>query len=222
MPRVSREIKNLQFVAQHTERVYLNEERTHDRFTLFHGAIATWVSKGTAKGGLSLKLGGFGPQAEIGSENQVTYDITDPMAQAMLLLTALQDNNTVKGLDDANVLEYVLVSGESCLRHPSVPSKRWHTDACMPTEELEERREDAELWHRPFNDHARVWLLMIQRSDGIGRAAGVLDQKWVNDGVIPRFLHRSWTTFGVLQDRVGDVPLIAPIAVFLDYPSKPG
>jgi hypothetical protein len=188
----------------------------------FTGLLQHGVSKGVEKGGLSLKLAGFGPQAEIGRENQVTYDITDPIAQAMLLLTALQDNNTVKGLDDANVLEYVLVSGESCLRHPSVPSKRWHTDACMPTDELEEYRADAELWHRPFHDHARVWLLMIQRSDRIGRAAGVLDQKWVNDGVIPRFLHRSWTTFGVLQERVGDVPLIAPIVVFLDNPSKPG
>jgi hypothetical protein len=214
--QVGRDLPKLHFRAQHTERVYLNEERAHDRFTSLFGAIATWVSKATKEGSVSLPIIPLG--AAVGSENAVTYDITNPVAQALLIRAALEDKRLVRPLDAAEPLEYVVVRGESCLRHPAViPRLKWHTEACTPTDELEGMRADAELVHRAFNRRASVWLLMILRDDG-GRAAAVVDQKWLNDQAIPRFFHKSWTTFGVLQDRVGDVPLIAPISVFIDYP----
>src|SRR6266536_5340200 len=120
MTRVRQTINRLEFVAQHSERLYLNEERTHDRFTLLFGAIEEWIAKAMKEGGASL--GPFhyiGLQAKLGSSNDVKFNITNPVAQAMLLRTALQDQKLVKEPNEAGLLEYVLVSGKSCMRHPS-------------------------------------------------------------------------------------------------------
>jgi hypothetical protein len=217
MSHVGKEIKSLKFIGQHLERAYLNEQRVHERFTASSGAISAWVAKVSKKG--DLKLGvpviQFGGGAE--SANEVTYDITDPVAQALLLRASVEGAKMVKPLEKASALQYVVVSGLSCFRHPSLPEAGWHTPACQPTEELEKRRADAELFHKPFDEGASVWLLMMQLPGG-GIAACVGDRKWVNDGVIPCFFHRSWTTFGVLEDRIGSAPLITPISVFVDYP----
>ena len=49
-------------------------------------------------------------------------------------------------------------------------------------------------------------------------AAGVLHQKWLDPNALVSYVssHDEWTTFGVLQRRVGGTPLIAPISIFLD------
>ena len=74
------------------------------------------------------------------------------------------------------------------------------------------------MFHKEFDEFTKVWLLMVQTHEG-SRAAAAVVRKWINDGVVPRFFHSNWTTFGVLQDRIGDIPLIAPISVFVDYPT---
>jgi hypothetical protein len=176
--RVGKEIESLKFVAEHVEPAYLNKERVHDRFTASFGAISAWVAK-ASKGG-SGKLGGvvIGLEGRGDSADEVTYDITDPIAQAMLIRASVEGRQMLKTPDEANILEYVLVSGESCFRHPSLPEAGWHSKACEPTDELERQRADAELFHKPFDPHAMVWLLMVQLSSG-GRAAAVVDRKWV-------------------------------------------
>jgi hypothetical protein len=217
MSRVSQQISELHFVAQPAERVYLNEERAHDHFTGLFGAISQWIAKASREGTVKLGALGVGLEGALGRGDEVTFDITDPVAQAMVMRRALEDQGRVKAVSDAEVHDYVVVAGESCLRHPAVkPQGEWHTTRCEPTEELEAQRADAELFHKVFNSAAMVWLLMVLINDE-RRAAGVLDQKWLNDQAIPRWFHRTWTTFGVLQDRIGDVPLIAPIAVFVHH-----
>jgi hypothetical protein len=220
MSSVGKELERLKFVAQHVEPAYLNKESVHDRFTASSGAISAWVTKASKGGGGKVGLSFIEVEGQAEAANEVTYDITDPIAQAMLLRASVEASQMLRPLDEANMLEYVLVSGPSCLRHPSLPEARWHTEACAPTDELEEQRADAELFHKPFDPHAMVWLLMVQLSEG-RRAAAVVDRKWVNDRVVPRFFHRIWTTFGVLQNRIGDVPLLAPIFSFVEYPAQP-
>jgi hypothetical protein len=217
MSDVGKKIETLRFVAQHVEPAYLHKDRVRDRFTASFGAISAWVAKASTTGG--GKLGGLGIEVEGRGEraDEVTYDITNPIAQAMLIRASVEGQQMIRKLEEAEVLEYVVVAGKSCFRHPSLPEAGWHTGACEPTDELERQRADAELFHKPFDPSASVWILMVQLPTG-GRAAAVVDRKWVNDGVVPRFFHRSWTTFGVLQDRIGDTPLIAPISVFVDFP----
>jgi hypothetical protein len=218
MTRVRQQINRLEFVAQHSERLYLNKERTHDRFTLLFGAIEEWIAKAMKEGGAALGPFHFiGLQAKLGSSNDVKFNITNPVAQAMLLHTSLQDRGMVKEPNEANFLEYVAVSGESCLRNPSVRIGG-HTKDCEPTDALEAQRADEELVLKAFNDKASVWLLTVQTAGG--RVAGTLDSTWVNPDALSSYPHLSWTTFGVLQNRIGHIPLIAPLSIFLDYPKQ--
>jgi acyl-CoA synthetase (AMP-forming)/AMP-acid ligase II len=210
------DIGKLHFKSQHAERVYLNEERVRDRFTLLFGAISTWVSKAGRGGTGGIALPFIEARATVDAADEVTYDITSPIAQVMLIRTVLAEQGMVRSVDDAKVTGYVQISGESCLRHPSVPFEDWHTKACVPGDELEAKRAQYEMYQRAFSPTANEWLLTTLRSDG-PPAAGFVSQKWLDDGAIPRWFHQSWTTFGLLQERVGAVPLIAPMAVFLDY-----
>ena len=218
MGAIDAEIGKLRFVAQDVETAYLNEQRAHERFTASSGAIASWVSSARREGGVRVGLWGAGVDAQRRSGDEVTYDITDPIAQAMLLRASVESRGLLRDLDEARELEYVLVSGDGCYRHSSLPEAKWHSAACEPTDELEEARARSEVLRKPFDEQAMIWLLMIQLADG-GRAAALADRRWINDGVIPRFFHRRWTAFGVLEDRAGDTPLITPIHVFVDYPS---
>jgi hypothetical protein len=65
-------------------------------------------------------LGGIGLEGQVEGANEVTYDIKDPVAQALILRAVLEDSPLLRPLDKARPLEYILVTGESCLRHPSM------------------------------------------------------------------------------------------------------
>jgi hypothetical protein len=139
----------------------------------------------------------------------------------MLLQTSVEDRKEVMPLDSAAVGQYVLVRGDSCYRHSSLPEAKWHSPACDPPVDLEEWRSGAEELRAPFKNETgqppMVYLLMVQLPTG-DRAAALADLRWINDGVIPRKFHRPWTIFGTLEDKVGDIPLITPIHVVVEHP----
>ena len=215
------EMDELTFVARDVESAYLNQQRAHERFLASSGAISTLVKRASNEGGGKVGIGGTGLEATTGRAREVTYDISDPFAQALLLRTSVEDRGLLRALGQAKRGEYVEVTGESCYRHSSLPEAQWHTsNNCAPADELEQWREGAEQLRAPFNEAGgpSVYLLMIQLPGG-SRAAALAGRTNINDTVIPRQFHRPWTTFGTLEEeQVGDTPLITPIYSVVDYP----
>jgi hypothetical protein len=84
---------------------------------------------------------------------------------------------------------------------------------------LENQRANEESVFRAFEEKAKIWLLILQADDG-SRLAGTLSQEWLSKNTPTSFAHRRWNIFGVLQDRIGKVPLVAPISIFLDEPGR--
>jgi hypothetical protein len=215
MADIGRIVAKLRFTAGPVERVYLNAESVSTHFTGSFGTISNWVvslSKG-GKAGLAIPLVTAGANLE--TTNQITLDIANPLAQALILATALRDDQRLRDPLTARDGDYVLVTGAGCVRHPEVrPSGNWHPDKrCEPTEALEQRRADSEQFHRAFGDQARVWLLTVQTP--AGNAVATTDSRWLDDRSIPRFFHRDWTLFGTLEDKIDGIPVVAPISVLM-------
>jgi len=220
MVDIGDEIANLTFVSRDLETAYLNWDRVQDRFTASFGAVADWIARESKEAGGKVGIAGFGVEGQAGTGNDLRMNFTSPTAQALLLMSSVQSKGKIKMLGEARDREYVMVIGASCYRHPGVASdEELHTAACEPTEDLEKARAVHESLHKPFDQAAMSWLLMIQLLEG-GRAAAVASQKWIHDSVIPRFYHRPWTTFGVLEDEITNVPLITPIFVFVETPAR--
>lgn len=74
---MSQTTDQLTFVARHGERLYLNEDRTHDRFTLQLGAISEWGTTANKVVGAGVSVVQvLTMQGQRGSGNDVKYDIT--------------------------------------------------------------------------------------------------------------------------------------------------
>jgi hypothetical protein len=215
------DLANLTFTARRIERLYLNKERTLDRFTTHLGAISEWASKATTEAGVAAGvMQFFNVQTKVGAGDDIKYDLRNPVAQALLLQSAVQAQNLLVAMDDATLNDYVLVDGKCCLRHPDAPPAPTHVSACAPSPALEAQRAEEERWlkfMRPGASDARAWLVVVQRDNTVP-ATAVADEKWLSPNGMSSYAgaHRHAVLFGALQARIGDFPLIAPISLFLD------
>ncbi len=226
------ELLKLRFSPGPLQSLYLNEDRVNERFISHLGAITAWTrsaEKG-AGGGVNLSL--VKGEVKGGLGNQVTYGVDDPTTRALLLREALRTAGVVRIPQSATVGQYVIATGQACLRHQTMEEENFSLSSqlrhygCVPDtdpryKQLELDRSRAEAVRLalagPAGSNDRMWLLMLTHDDQI-HAASVLNSRWLNDAIIS-YLNTSWTVFGTLREQISGVPTLAAIHVWATMPT---
>ena len=205
---ISDVVSQLRFQSGPVETLYLNEVRVRERFIAHLGAVEDVVRSATREAGgeiaLPLKIGG-----KVGGETSVTWTLSDPVAQVLVLRTALEERGEITGADRPEPGTYVVRSGLALLSRPGAFSVGRPVDPPELLAALEQERQHQEGWLRAMQGpEAKMWLLAV--SDGPSVSAAVLDNQWLRPG-LPSYLGGAvpWEIFGTLRSYIEDVPLLA-------------
>jgi hypothetical protein len=217
---IADDILKVRIAGRPSQTLYLNNDRVNEQFVSQLDTISEWLRHNNANAQSEVNVSGTGDGAgTLGSQ---------PLARALAVREALQWIGAVRSPAEADVGQYVISTGRSCLRHPQLeanypPGLKPHDDNCIPVDDpryqsLELDRARAEAVRFALGGGAaqvndRMWLLTLTEGSDISSAA-VLNSLWINDAVIS-YLHDPWTMFGVYRERVSDVPLIAAIHVWV-------
>lgn len=221
------ELLKLRFVPRPLESLYLNTDRVTERFTSHLGAISEWTRRSEGEGGVGLDIKVVKADVRRGGGNEISYDLHDATVRALLLRDALQAAGVIHSPETATVGQYVVCSGRSCLRHPNFPPGLITHEGCLPDTDprflaLEQDRARAEALRLalagPASVNDRMWLLTLG-SDSNVTVAAILNTLWINDAVIS-YVHTNWAMFGTLRERIGGVPTLAAIHVWVDVPEE--
>jgi hypothetical protein len=215
----------LRIVGGPVESLYLNETRVHENFIGQLGAIESFTrtatKKGTAQAGIPvINVGG-----ELSSEAGVTWTLSDPIAQALVLRAALESQGLLSGPDGAAPGCYISFAGKAAISRPGVlddlQQKRLKEHPGL-YEALEAERATVEHISRMTEGpESNIWLLTI--SEGPSVCAAAFDQRWL------RPAWRYWGANSVLPWRSSrllwrlhetGVPLLAPLHVSIKWQTK--
>lgn len=226
MNGLAEELLRLRFVPRPLQSLYLNVDRVTERFTSHLGAISEWTRRSEAEGGVGVDLKVVKADVRAGGGNELSYDLHDITVRALLLRDALQAAGAIRSPEQATVGQYVVCSGRACLRQPDlVPPGLITHEACLADTDprflaLELDRVRAEAFRLalagPASSNDRMWLLTLGPGADV-IAAAVLNSLWINDAVIS-YIHADWTMFGTLRERIGGVPTLAAIHVWVSMP----
>ena len=108
----------LRFAGGPVETLYLNQTRVHESFLGQLGAIESFTRTATKEGSIEapvIKLG-----AGVASEAGVTWTLTDPTAQALVLRASLESQGALHGLDEAGPGRYISFAGAGFISRPGM------------------------------------------------------------------------------------------------------
>jgi hypothetical protein len=208
----------LRIVSGPVESLYLNETRVHENFIGQLGAIESFTraaaKKGDMRGGMPfINFGG-----EVSSEADVTWTLSDPIAQALVLRTALKAQGLLSGLDGAAPGRYISFAGQAAISRPGVlddlQQARLHEYPGL-YEALESERAKVENISRVTEGpESNIWLLTI--SEGPSVCAAIFDQRWLRPawrywGANPSSPLEIFALFWRLHET--RVPLLRPLHV---------
>lgn len=214
---VSKIVSQLRFRSGPVETVYLNEIRLRERFIAHLGAIEDFTRSGLKEGSAEVPLLKFG--GKLGQGTSVTWSLSDPVAQALVLRAALEEQDVLVPPAQAKPGDYVVVSGQALLSRPEAFTAGL---APVPPEllaELEEERQRQEQWLRAMEGpEAAMWLLVL--AEGGSFNAAVLDNRWLRPG-LPSFLGSDipWELLAILRSRTPTVLLLAGLHVTVRWQS---
>lgn len=232
MESVRDQLKRLQFRIQVPLVMYLNDDRVDTHFVARLGAIQEFTrnAEASAKGTLGVKLGflGVGEAAasvEAGhtGEASVTYSLDKPIAQALVLEAALARDGAIRPVDVARRGEYVSATGRACFMRPNTDPPGYtreelHRAWCLKEEDDRLVRLERVRALQEFDSGGRdYWLLILQAEDGRVTAASVVDASWFVPNIISSYRreHEPTAVFGVLENHVGEIPLISSMLVMV-------
>lgn len=215
-------LKKLSFVSRPVESIYLNEIRAHENFIGQLGAIESFtreaVKGAEVKGGIPFaNIGG-----NLSSNAGVTWTLNDPIAQVLVLRTALEKENLLHDPDRAERGDYIRFAGQGFISRPGIlaDQHRQILEASRPDlyKELEADRAAKESVSQIIEGpESRLWLLTID--DGVSLCTATLDNHWLR----PAFRHWvgsgvPWEVLGIFRDRHSTgIPLLAVIHVSMNW-----
>jgi hypothetical protein len=215
--------KGLSFVSGPVELVYLNETRVHDCFIGQLGAISSFTKTATKEAGFEtpvVKLsGGLSHQAN------VTWNLDkEPIAQALVLRSALESQGKLNGPDCTTSGSYISFAGIAHISRPDA-FEREHEDWLSRGQQRPHLYSKLEVERAKIEERARImedlqvdlWLLTL--SEGNAVCAATLDKRWLKSAAHhwlgPDF---RWEIFGVLRDvHETGVPFLVALDVRLSW-----
>jgi len=201
------------------ESLYLNQTRVRESFIGQLGAIESFTRTATKEGTVEVPIVKVG--AGLASEASVTWTLSDPTAQVLVLRASLESQGALLGLDGAGPGRYVSFAGAGYVSRPGVFDDR-HREGLREHpglyDALEAERGTQETVLRIMEGQdAAMWLLTIGNSDSV--CAAVLDNRWLS----PVFLSwirvdLSWEIFAIFRrmHEMG-VPLLAALHVIVKW-----
>jgi hypothetical protein len=211
-------LDRLRFVSRPVEALYLNEDRVHDNFIGQLGAIESFTRTAAKEGSLEAPVIKIGTR--ISSESGVSWSLSDPLAQVLVLQSALESQKLVDEIHAARPGHYVAFTGVGSVSRPGMfddahrERLRNHT---LLYKGLEAERAKQESAARIIHDSKNSrWLLTV--SEGISVCAATLDSRWLrpafNHWLDPDYAVAPWEIFGLCR-RIHEtgVPMIAALYV---------
>jgi len=212
----------LHFIAGPVETIYLNDTRVRESFIGQLGAIDSFTRTATKTGSVEapiVKIGGA-----LSAEAGVTWTLSEPIAQALVLRAALESQGLLSGPDGAAPGRYISFAGQAAISRPGTfDDLQQERLAEYPglCEALEAERATVERISRMTEGpESNIWLLSI--SQGPAVCAATFDQRWL------RPAWRYWAAnpsssleIFALCSRLHEtrVPLLAPLHLSVKWGS---
>jgi hypothetical protein len=209
----------LRFASGPVETLYLNQTRVRESFVGQIGAVESLTRTATKEGTLEVPVIKVG--AGLASEVGVTWALTDPTAQALVLRAALESQGALYGLDGAGPDRYVSFACAAYLSRPGMLDGRHRavlSDQPGLYDALETERDSQESVLRMMDGQdASMWLLTVGNADSI--CAAVLDKRWLSPA-FTSWMHAdcTWELFAMFrrQHETG-IPLFAALHVMVKW-----
>jgi hypothetical protein len=184
-------LSRITFTGRPVETIYLNKDRVREHFIGQVGAIESFTKTASRTGSIEapvVKVGGG-----ISSDRSVTWSLTDPVTQALVLRAALGERGLLKRINEAEVGSYITFSGATALVRPGMD--RWQVQRKMLSaypglhESLEAEREGRQdLAHMLGQPDQVIWSLAM--TDGTSFCAAFLDQNLLYYGAAHWIMNR--------------------------------
>jgi hypothetical protein len=209
----------LRFVGGPVETLYLNQVRVHESFIGQLGAIESFTRTATKEGSVEapvIKL-----SAGVTSEADVTWTLTDPTAQALVLRESLQSQGALHSLDQAGPGRYVSFAGAGFFSRPGMLDGEHRArlikyPGLYDALEAERHTQESILQMMEGQD-STMWLVTV--ADGVSVCAAVLDRRWLSPS-IPSWVSADnrWEIFAMFRRRheIG-VPLLATLHITVKW-----
>lgn len=204
-PSIGDVIAQLKFVSSAAPAVYLDEALLKEAFTINLGAIASFTHDAHRQVAAGVKtvvsLGG-----SKSSDDQIQYDVSDPLTQALVLRNALiaQHRVEVPALT-TKAGTFVEAAGSAYfpeLNQPTPPPANLEALARSVGAECQRRRETA----RAFGDKAPDFISMLLAGDE-ALSAAVVDCKHIRADRAADSLKERQVCFGLMQADIDEIPM---------------
>ncbi len=211
----------LRFVSGTVETLYLNETRVREGFIGQLGAIESFTRKATKE------LKGETPVVKIGgglsSGADVTWTLSDPITQVLVLRAALESQEALCGLDDAAPGHYIRFAGAGSISRPGMfddmhqERLREHPDPDLYKALEAERATEENILRMTEGQDRPQWLLTV--SEGPSVCASIIDSRalksalrhWMSDD-------SPWEIFALfIRRHKTGVPLLAALHVGMKW-----
>ncbi len=111
-------LANLRFVGGPVETIYLNQTRIREGFITHLGAIESFTRTAIKEVSAETPVVKIG--AGVSSESDVTWSLSDPIAQVLVLHAALESRGLLYSIDNAAPGRYVGFVGAAVLSRSGV------------------------------------------------------------------------------------------------------
>jgi len=208
----------LRFASGPVETLYLNKTRVRESFIGQLGAVESFTRTATKEGSLEVPV--IKVSAGLASEAGVTWTLTDPTAQALVLRAALDSQGALYGLDDVGPGRYISFAGAAYLSRPGMLDDKHRAglgDHPGLYDALEGERAAQESVIRMMEPDAIMWLLTVGSANSI--CAAVLDNRWLSPST-PSWMMAdcTWELFAMFrrQHETG-IPLFAALHITVKW-----
>jgi hypothetical protein len=208
----------LRFDCTAVETLYLNQTRVRESFIGQLGAIESFTRTATKQGSVEAPVIKFG--AGLSAESGVTWTLTEPVAQALVLHTALQQEGALRPLAGAAPGSYVDVTGTGSISRPGMLDSA-HRSVLRSRPGLygaleAERAAQENVLRMIEGADASMWLMTI--GDGAELSASVLDERWLSRSASSWLTGYRWRVFAMVR-RAHDtgVPLLATLHISVQW-----
>jgi hypothetical protein len=203
---VSDDIRRLRFVSSPAPAVYLNEPLVRETFIAHLGAIDSF----TRAADRELRAG-LGSVISVGgsrtTQEQIDYDLTDPITQALVLHSALGAEGKVAAPQaGTSVGSFVEAVGSAyfpaLLQPPSLPPELASVAEVVQAE-CERQTEVA----RGFGNSGADFVALLISGNSLV-SASIIDRGNVRPNVAASYLAYPQICFGLMERLAGDLPFI--------------
>jgi hypothetical protein len=209
-------LKKLRFIGQPVETLYLNETWVHENFIGQLGAIESFTRSAAKEASAEAPVIKIG--ASMSSDAGVTWSLSDPISQVLILRAALESQGRLHGPDDSVPGRHISFLGSGLVSRPGMfddehrEGLRKHLGLYDALEA--ERAKQESVMRMIEGPEVFLWLLTV--SEGASVCAAFLDKRLLrpvfSHWLSPGYGTSRWEIFGLCrQVHATGVPMVATL-----------